>query len=259
MKLWAGVAATRAGARRAAWAEESRTELHEFGFQVGPLELQALVDRDGERRHCDRATPGIPCRDPSRPRRPSPLPRMASQAGIQAEVDPAQHRLRRRGQKVVDPDVDAVARRAVGGPRRTAKAAVDRGRICAVARLGRTDQALLGLGRPIGLVAAAAARGQLEKTDAMPSSTVRNQKPHPSGVAGYSGDFEVVLLASAPARWRRGGSRRTFPVRSSMPMHLTVIISPILTTSSVRRTVGQIEMCTRPSFPGCIPRSSRNP
>ena len=46
--------------------------------------------------------------------------------------------------------------------------------------------------------------------------------------------------------------RRTFPERSSMPTHLIQIMSPIFTTSSVRRTrkSASSEMWTRPSLPG---------
>ena len=55
--------------------------------------------------------------------------------------------------------------------------------------------------------------------------------------------------------------RRTLPVRSSMPMHLTQIMSPILTTSSVRRTrkSASSEMCTRPSLPGMHSTKRRTP
>src|SRR6476619_7521498 len=89
----------------------------------------------------------------------------------------------------------------------------------------------------------------------------KDRKSLPGDDRGLFWDVSPLARFDCYKAWPVSFSARSFNAAlresftrplSSMPMHLTQIMSPLLTTSSVRftRKSARSEMCTKPSLPG---------
>ena len=186
----------------------------------------------------DSATPGMPWSAPSQAPATVPLPRMKLRLAFSPTLIPLRTASGRAGRRwsmaMLTLSLGVPSTIHVGHPRPRSTRVECTGLWRDLAAPIQLCSAFGAATQTSWPAARSARTSSWRKTDSMPSSFVtRSLTPQDwTGADSASGAF-FLASSSCMAALRE---RRTLPVRSSMPMHLTVIISPILTTSSVRRT-----------------------